>query len=116
VAPLSVARGSSWGSKGVQLSDMAFKALFDRVGVTGVMAHGFRSAFRDWAGETTSFPRKLAEAALAHSVGNEVERAYRRGDALEKRRKMMLAWERFLGSRSDNVVGLETLRTPRVGA
>src|SRR3712207_7085240 len=48
--------------------------------------HGFRSSFRDWAGECTSFPREIAEAALAHVVGDETERAYRRGDALEKRR------------------------------
>jgi integrase len=55
--------------------------------------HGFRSAFRDWAGERTSFPREVAEAALAHLVGDEVERAYRRGDALEKRRQIMNEWE-----------------------
>lgn len=57
--------------------------------------HGFRSSFRDWAGEASTFPRELAEAALAHVVGDATERAYRRGDALEKRRKMMDAWARF---------------------
>ena len=51
--------------------------------------HGFQSSFRDWAGDQTSFPREIAEAALAHQVGNEVERSYRRGDALEKRRLPM---------------------------
>jgi integrase len=58
--------------------------------------HGFRSSFRDWAGEVSTFPREVAEAALAHTVGNEVERAYRRGDALHKRRKLMQAWAGYL--------------------
>lgn len=60
-----------------------------------VTVHGFRSAFRDWCGEETDFPREVAEQALAHIVGNEVERAYRRGDALAKRRELMDAWEQF---------------------
>jgi integrase len=59
--------------------------------------HGFRSSFRDWAGESTNFPREIAEAALAHSVGDAVEQAYRRGDALEKRRKLMDAWASYCG-------------------
>jgi integrase len=54
--------------------------------------HGMRSAFRDWAGDKTTFPREVAEGCLAHAVGNAVEQAYRRGDALEKRRKLMDAW------------------------
>ena len=58
--------------------------------------HGFRSAFRDWAGEATAFPREVAEAALAHVVGDATERAYRRGDALEKRRKLMAAWASYI--------------------
>ena len=58
--------------------------------------HGFRSAFRDWAGDTTDFSRELAETALAHNVGDAVERAYRRGDAIEKRRKMMEVWADYL--------------------
>ena len=67
--------------------------------------HGFRSSFRDWAGERTSFPREVAEAALAHVVGDETERAYRRGDALQKRRKLMEAWAEFLAApRADCVV------------
>jgi integrase len=59
--------------------------------------HGFRSSFRDWCGEETNFPREVAEAALAHAVGNAVELAYRRGDALEKRRQLMDAWADFCG-------------------
>jgi integrase len=54
--------------------------------------HGFRSSFRDWVSETTSFPGELAEAALAHAIGNKTEAAYRRGDLLEKRRVLMDAW------------------------
>lgn len=59
--------------------------------------HGFRSAFRDWATEETDHAREVAEAALAHAVGDAVERAYRRGDALEKRRKLMADWAAFCG-------------------
>lgn len=67
--------------------------------------HGFRSAFRDWAGEETNFQRELAEAALAHAIGNAVEQAYRRGDALEKRRALMEAWAAYCEpSAGDNVV------------
>lgn len=76
------------------LSENAFGALLARMKVD-VTAHGFRSTFRDWAGEVSTFPREVAEAALAHVVGDATERAYRRGDALEKRRKMMEAWAGF---------------------
>ncbi|MCC2653589.1 MAG: integrase [Microvirga sp.] len=75
--------------------------------VATATVHGFRSSFRDWVGECTSFPREVAEAALAHVVGDDTERAYRRGDALEKRRKLMEAWARFLSSarKGEAVVG-----------
>jgi integrase len=81
------------------LSTNAFRALLIRaLGVERppITPHGFRSSFRDWAGEASTFPRELAEAALAHVVGDAVERAYRRGDALEKRRKLMDAWSSFV--------------------
>ena len=58
--------------------------------------HGFRSSFRDWCGEATNFPREVAEAALAHAVGDDVELAYRRGDALAKRRRLMDAWAKYV--------------------
>lgn len=80
------------------LSNMSMAMLLRRMGIDHATVHGFRSSFRDWAGETTPFPREIAEAALAHAVGNEVERAYRRGDALDKRRAMMAAWADFLAS------------------
>jgi integrase len=57
--------------------------------------HGFRSAFRDWCGNETGFAREVAEAALAHVVGDQAEQAYRRGDALAKRRELMTAWANF---------------------
>ncbi|WP_189523708.1 MULTISPECIES: site-specific integrase [unclassified Mesorhizobium] len=63
----------------------------------GVTVHGFRSTFRDWAGEETNYPREIAEWALEHLVGNDVERAYRRGDALEKRRALMADWANYCG-------------------
>jgi integrase len=78
------------------LSPMSVQLVLRRMKVQGATVHGFRSSFRDWAGECTSFPREIAEAALAHLVGDAVERAYRRGDALEKRRLLMEAWAGFL--------------------
>jgi integrase len=57
--------------------------------------HGFRSSFRDWAGNETHFPRELAEHALAHVIGDKAEQAYRRSDALEKRRALMTAWAAY---------------------
>ncbi|MGC1860303.1 MAG: integrase arm-type DNA-binding domain-containing protein [Methylocystis sp.] len=74
----------------------------------GATIHGFRSSFRDWVGNETHFPREIAEAALAHVVGGAVEQAYRRSDALEKRRALMTAWENFLGdpAAASNVVRL----------
>lgn len=62
--------------------------------------HGLRSTFRDWAAEWTEYPREMAELALAHDVGSAVERAYRRGDMVERRRAMMDAWGNFLMNRS----------------
>lgn len=77
--------------KGAPLSDMSLTALLRRLKVDAT-AHGFRSSFRDWAGDRTAFPREVAEAALAHAVGDATEAAYRRSDALEKRRELMAAW------------------------
>lgn len=65
-----------------------------------VTVHGFRSSFRDWLGECTNFPRELAEMSLAHVVGDETELAYRRGDALTKRRKLMEAWANYVSAQA----------------
>jgi integrase len=82
------------------LSNMAMEMMLRRMKVD-VTVHGFRSAFRDWAGNETEFPRELAEAALAHVIGDKAEQAYRRGDALEKRRGLMDAWAQFCEPRAD---------------
>ena len=74
------------------MSDMVFKALFMRMGYDEITAHGFRSSFRDWAGDNAVTSREVAEAALAHQVGGQTERAYARSDMFERRRKLMLAW------------------------
>jgi integrase len=68
------------------------------MGCGEITTHGFRSSFRDWAGEITDFPREIVEAALAHAVGDATERAYRRGDALDKRRQLMEAWANYLSN------------------
>ncbi|MCJ2126807.1 tyrosine-type recombinase/integrase [Methylobacterium sp. J-077] len=74
------------------LTDKALRNALADIRDTGVTVHGFRSSFRDWAGECTSYQRELAEMALAHMVGDATERAYRRGDLFEKRRELMDAW------------------------
>lgn len=80
------------------LSNMSLTMVLRRLKIDPEpTVHGFRSSFRDWAGEATEFPREVAEAALAHSIGDKVEQAYRRGDALERRRGLMDAWARFCG-------------------
>ena len=83
---------------GKPLSSMAFLQLLKRMGRGDLTAHGFRSTFRDWAAERTAFPREVAEMALAHTIGDKVEAAYRRGDLFEKRRKMMDAWADYCGT------------------
>lgn len=77
------------------LSDMSISAVMRRMGVDAV-PHGLRSTFRDWAAERTHYPREVCEMALAHAIGNAVEAAYRRGDLLEKRTRLMREWARFL--------------------
>lgn len=93
------------------LSNMAMEMVLRRMGVKDVTVHGFRSAFRDWAGNETPFPREVCEAALAHVVGG-VEGAYRRSDALEKRRALMEAWAQHCEpSTSANVLKFSEART-----
>jgi integrase len=89
------------GAGGKPLSDMTLtKALRDS-GIKNDTVHGFRSSFRDWAAEQTSFPGEWAEAALAHVLSNKVEAAYRRTKFLDQRRKLMDAWADFLAGRSN---------------
>jgi hypothetical protein len=86
---------------------LAIEMVLRRMKLDDVTVHGFLSAFRDWAGNETHSPGEVAEAALAHVIGDTAERAYRRGDALEKRRALMGAWAHFLEpSTRGNVVTL----------
>ena len=88
--------------RGGSLSDMTLSAVLKRMG-RDVTVHGMRSAFRDWAGDTTEFPRDVVEMALAHAVGSATERAYRRGRALDKRRQLMTAWASYCDLQKPNV-------------
>jgi integrase len=77
------------------LSNMAMDMMLRRMKRNEVTVHGFRSSFRDWAGNVSNFPREIVETALAHVIGDKAEQAYRRSDALEKRRKLMEAWSAY---------------------
>ena len=77
---------------GKPISDMSMTAVLRRMGRDGISVHGFRSTFRDWAGETTGFPREVIEAALAHRLKDKSEAAYARSDLFDKRRALMEAW------------------------
>jgi integrase len=107
------------GKPGRPLSNMAMLELIRRMnaerevvglpkwtdlkqGGREVVPHGFRSTFRDWAAERTNFPREVAEAALAHIDGDETERAYKRGDLFDKRRRLMTAWAEFCSKPAGN--------------
>lgn len=97
------------------LSSMAMAMLLRRMKAE-ITVHGFRSTFRDWASETTGFPHEVCEMALAHTIGNKAEAAYRRGDLFDKRRKLMEAWAGYCGrTASDKVIPLhksnQTART-----
>jgi integrase len=81
--------------RGKPLSNMALEMVLRRMEIEGATVHGFRSCFRDWAGNRTNYPRELAEHALAHVIGDKAEQAYRRDDALERRRPLMEAWAAF---------------------
>ena len=74
------------------LSDAAAARLLERMGHGDVVPHGFRSSFRTWAAEVADAPREVAEACLAHQVGNEVERSYQRGDMLRRRKQLLALW------------------------
>jgi integrase len=88
------------------LSNMAFLMLLRRLHRTDITAHGFRSAFRDWAAERTTFPRAVCEAALAHVVKDKTEAAYFRSVLFEQRRKLMDSWTKFATARPANIVSI----------
>ncbi|WP_370286578.1 tyrosine-type recombinase/integrase [Pseudooceanicola nanhaiensis] len=93
---------------GKQISDMSMTAVLRRMGRDGITVHGFRSTFRDWAGETTGFPREVIEAALAHGIKDKAEAAYARSDLFDKRRDLMDAWAAVTTARDlgRNIVAL----------
>jgi integrase len=84
---------------GEGLGHVALGGVLKRMGRTDITPHGFRSTFRDWASESTAFPDVVVEMALAHQVGSQVERAYRRGDLFHRRRKLMDAWAKFCATK-----------------
>ncbi len=90
-------------------SDMTMTKAIRRMGVD-VTVHGFRSSFRDWCAEATSTPREVAERALAHVIPNQTERAYNRSDLLERRRQLMVSWERHCLGRSADIVPIPSAK------
>ncbi len=91
---------------GAALSSMAMAMLLRRMKAE-ITVHGFRSTFRDWASETTGFPHEVCEMALAHTIGNKAEAAYRRGDLFDKRRNLMEAWATYCAAaKTGKVVAL----------
>lgn len=102
--------------EGKPLSNMAMLKLLERMERADLTVHGFRSTFRDWAAELTNFPRWMAEKALAHLVGDESERAYQRGDLLEKRRRMMDSWAKFCAKERNDAENIVPLRDSKTAA
>ncbi|QIG96593.1 tyrosine-type recombinase/integrase [Bradyrhizobium sp. 6(2017)] len=98
--------------KGVPISNMAMAEVLKRMGRSDITVHGFRSTFRDWAAERTSYPNHVVEMALAHVVGNKVEAAYRRGDLFAKRARLMADWAKYCISpkRSGDVLPMRGLK------
>jgi integrase len=100
---LPEAERSAWvfpGPRGKHLSNGGMLALLRRMARDDITPHGFRSTFRDWASEQTAFPPHVAEMALAHTIGDKVEAAYRRGDLFEKRKRLMDAWAGYCSTPS----------------
>jgi integrase len=95
------------------MSNSGMLRVLNRLGVNATV-HGFRSSFRDWAGDKTPFPRDVTEMALAHAVGDATEQAYRRGRALEQRRELMNAWAAYCERppQADNVIPIERKPIP----
>lgn len=96
--------------RGGQLSDMALTSILRRMGCGNLTQHGFRSTFRDWAGETTAYPREVIEHALAHQLKDKAEAAYQRGDLLEKRVRLMSDWSKHCLTKrdsADNVIAIK---------
>jgi integrase len=98
--------------RGKPLSNMSMLMVLRRMGRDDLTTHGLRSTFRDWTAECTNFPREVAEAALAHVLGDKVEAAYRRGDLFEKRRRLMDAWATYCAAEDQSRRTLVPLKRP----
>jgi integrase len=99
LAPLKVSEFIFPGSKlDCPLTSLAMLKLLGRMERRDITVHGFRSTFRDWAGDQTAYPKDVAEMALGHAIANQAEAAYRRGDMLERRRRLMDEWAMFCGT------------------
>jgi integrase len=95
-------------SNGTQpLSNMALLTQLKRMGFGHITTHGFRSTFRDWVSEVTDFSPEVAEMCLAHTIGNKVEAAYRRGNLLEKRKRLIEVWSSYAGGQQQEVLQLK---------
>ena len=92
--------------EGRPLSDTQPLLTMRRMGFN-FTTHGFRSSFRDWCGDCTHYQREVAEAALAHTIGDQTEASYRRGHALEKRRELMDAWCNYCAAKPANVIAMK---------
>lgn len=98
--------------KGTPLSDMTLTKVMRDMGQTAV-PHGFRSTFKDWASERTSYPNEVSEMALAHAIGDKVEAAYRRGELFEKRKRMMADWAAFCDRPPSSVGNVTSIKSAR---
>jgi integrase len=101
--------------KGVPISNMAMAEVLKRMGRLDITVHGFRSTFRDWAAERTSYPNHVVEMALAHVVGNKVEAAYRRGDLFAKRARLMAEWAKYCMTRPVDTTASNVMPIRRAG-
>jgi integrase len=99
------------GNDGKPLSEKALWKTLHRMKIENATVHGFRSAFRDWAAERTNYPNHVVEMALAHTIGDKVEAAYRRGDLFEKRRRLMGEWARFCSKLATTAAVIPLRRT-----
>jgi integrase len=116
LAPLRPEEGDGFlfpGRAGRPISSMTMAMMLRRMGHADLTVHGFRSAFRDWCEEATSTPHAVAEAALAHAIGDKVEAAYRRGDLFRKRALLMQQWADYCGRAPAAVLPIVTTATPR---
>lgn len=106
--------GCDWifpGAKNKPLSDMSLTAVLRRMGRNDITVHGMRSTFRDWAAESASFPREVAEHALAHALPDKTEAAYQRGTLFDKRVLLMAAWAQFAGTPSGSTASVTSIRS-----